>query len=147
MNRGRSVILLLVWGLVFLWMSIIHCMWEQIVMGSFIGLPNLFDRICMLFLDLAGGQNAVFIAFFGLGLLVSHAFARHGMHGMENGRHSIFLCMLFAVSEEFYQLLIPGHGFSIVELTANGLAIMVGISLYSLTVFLGRQVGRQAQED
>lgn len=147
MSRGRSFVLVFVWSLVFLWISVIHCMWEQIGMGSFVGIPNLFDRLCMLFVQLVGEANAVFAAFGILGMLVSHAFARHGMHGAENGRHSIFLCMLFAVSEEVYQLLVPGHGFSLVELTAYGIAAMMGVFLYSLLTFLGRRIQYKNQAD
>ncbi len=147
MSRGRSLVLVFVWSLVFLWIGVIHCMWEQIGMGSFVGIPNLFDRLCIMFVGVAGKQNAVFAAFGILGLLVSHAFARHGMHGAENGKHSIFLCMLFAVSEEVYQLLVPGHGFSLVELTAYGITAMAGVFLYSLMTFLGRQIHNKNQVD
>lgn len=147
MSRGRSLVLILVWSLVFLWISVIHCMWEQIGMGSFVGIPNLFDRLCMLFVQLVGEANAVFAAFGILGMLVSHAFARHGMHGAENGRHSIFLCMLFAVSEEVYQLLVPGHGFSLVELTAYGIAALTGIFLYSIMTFFGRRIQYKNQTE
>lgn len=141
MGRGRSIIIWVSWGLVFLWVAVIHCMWGQMVSGVACVVPNVFERICRVFLHVADSQHAVFSAFFVLGMLVSHAFARNGMYGKENWLHTVLVCIMFAISEEIYQLLIPGHSVSAVEVGVNGIAIVAGIMMYALLALARRQVG------
>lgn len=109
-------------------------------MGAAWVVPIFFERICMMFLSVVDTQNAVFLAFLVLGILVSHAFARNGMYGKENGRHTVLVCMLFAISEEIYQLLIPGHVVSVVGIAANGVAIVAGVMLFALLYLAHKQV-------
>lgn len=141
MSRGRNLILVIAWSMVFIWMSVIHTMWEYTAVETAWVVPNAFDRGCGVLMRAVGPGTAVTLAFMFLGVLVSHAFARYGMSGKENGHHTVLVCMLFAVSEEIYQLLIPGHVFSVVEVIANGAAILAGLTLYGLIHFVLKQVG------
>jgi len=141
MNRGRNLIIVVAWSIVFLWMSVIHTMWEYTAAETAWIVPNVIDQGCLAMVHAVGAGNVVIVAFLILGMLVSHAFARYGMNGNENGHHTILVCMLFAVSEEIYQVLIPGHFFSVVEVAANGAAIVAGLTLYGLIHFVFKQVG------
>jgi VanZ family protein len=75
-------------------------------------------------------KNAHLLAYLVLGMLVSHALARNGLHGPENVRHTLMICLLYAVSDEAHQMLVPGRGPSLVDVSIDGMGAMTGLAFY-----------------
>jgi VanZ family protein len=75
-------------------------------------------------------KEAHFFAYLILGLLVSHSFSRNGLHGIEKIRHTLVICLLYAVSDEAHQMLVPGRGPSLVDVSIDGMGAMAGLVFY-----------------
>lgn len=149
MSRGRFVIVLLSWCLVFLWMGVVHSLPEQMnlaEMTPYLTRLTVFDRLSAWFLSIVGRKFASIAAYGIMGLLVCHGFARFCLHGLENCRHTLMICLLFAVADEMHQLLLPGHGFSAGALLVDGFAVLLGLAVYQAAHVTGKRM-IQAREE
>ena len=68
-------------------------------------------------------KNAHFIAYFILGVLVVNGNKRVGL--------AFLICFLYAISDEFHQLFIPGRAGSIKDVLIDSGGAIVGILVYS----------------
>jgi VanZ family protein len=85
-------------------------------------------------------KNAHLFAYLILGFLVSHAFARNGLYGRENARHTLIICVLYALSDEVHQIMVPGRGPAFMDVMIDSLGVCIGLSLYYFMHFVGDRV-------
>ncbi len=139
-TKKRKVIIFVSWALVLLWMGVIYNLSAQPAVQS----AALSRGVTEVVLDAVEKvapstsmsaeslnhfirKEAHFFAYLILGLLVSHAFSRNGLHGIENARHTLIICLLYAVSDEAHQMLVPGRGPSLVDVSIDGLGALAGL--------------------
>lgn len=141
--RRKKIIIILSWTMVILWMGVIFGLSAQpaaesgaLSHGVTEMLVNFVKRmvpsadISVEGLHHFVRKNAHFFAYMILALLVSHAFSRHEMHGMENFWNTLLICVLYAVSDELHQLLVPGRGASVVDVMIDSMGVLAGLLLY-----------------
>ncbi len=77
-------------------------------------------------------KNAHFIAYLILGLLSMNAVGRSGWSGKKRLLAVIIICVLYAGSDEFHQLFVPGRSGQVSDVLIDSLGSAAGILLYSV---------------
>ena len=77
-----------------------------------------------------------FLAYFILGILISISFRRSKLHIIRNLMIALFLCILFAISDEVHQMFVAGRGPRISDIYIDSVGAMAGITVYLLAVKL-----------
>ena len=77
-----------------------------------------------------------FLAYFILGILISISFRRRRLHIIRNLMIALFLCILFAISDEVHQIFVPGRSPGIRDIFIDSVGAMAGITVYLLAVKL-----------
>lgn len=135
------------WFPVILWMSIIFFLSSQVAdessqlsSGITAFVMNLMEKIIpktifdLEFLHFLVRKNAHFIAYLILGLLSLRAFKREGLTGVPLFSLSLLICVLYASSDEYHQLFVPGRSCQLRDVlidsagATTGLLIVKGIS-------------------
>lgn len=112
-SRNRKIIIFISWVMALVWMGVIFSLSAQPAVES-VSLSRGLTQFVVETVEkevLSSGlnvdnldhfiwKNAHFFAYFVLGILVSHVFSRHGLHGRKNIRNTALLCLLYAVSDE-----------------------------------------------
>lgn len=124
------------WILVVLWMSIIFYLSHQPATSSNKLSSGITEWIIMtierivpnLNFDLRNlnhiiRKNAHFIAYLILGVLV--------VNGNKHTRLAFLICVLYAISDEFHQLFVPGRAGQIKDVFIDSVGAFVGIIVYS----------------
>jgi VanZ family protein len=77
-------------------------------------------------------KSAHFIAYLILGFFVSHAMKNETSAAFIWKRRgaSLFLCVAYAISDEFHQLFVPGRGPLLKDVLIDGSGAALGIILY-----------------
>ena len=77
-------------------------------------------------------KSAHFIAYLILGFLVSHAMKREAYTAIawKRGGASLLFCVVYAISDEFHQLFVPGRGPLLKDVLIDGSGAAIGIILY-----------------
>ena len=77
-------------------------------------------------------KSAHFIAYLILGFLVSHAMQNEASTGSVWKRRgaSLLFCVVYAISDEFHQLFVPGRGPLVKDVLIDGSGAALGIMLY-----------------
>lgn len=139
-TKKKKFSIFISWALVFLWMGVIFSLSAQVATDSN-GLSRGVTEVVLDAVEKVAPSTSVsveslnhfirkeahFFAYLILGLLVSHAFSRHGLHGAENARHTLVICLLYAVSDEAHQILVPGRGPSLVDVFIDGMGAVIGL--------------------
>lgn len=74
-------------------------------------------------------KSAHFFAYFILGILVVNAFR---VYNFKYAAYSLFICVLYAISDEVHQLFIPGRSGELRDVLIDGTGAFVGIGVYFL---------------
>ncbi|MGI6308223.1 MAG: VanZ family protein [Dethiobacteria bacterium] len=80
-------------------------------------------------------KNAHFLAYLILGILVSNALRRSGIHGYRCIILALGICVLYAISDEVHQLFVPGRGGQVQDIIIDSAGACVGIGLYWARIF------------
>lgn len=80
-------------------------------------------------------KNAHFFAYLVLGVLVMNALNRSGVRGAKKILLALIFCVLYAISDEFHQLFVPGRGAQVKDVLIDSAGAVVGIGLYWLINF------------
>ena len=75
-------------------------------------------------------KNAHFFLYLVFSFLVMNALRRSGMHGYRMIGLSLFVCVLYAISDEVHQLFVPGRGALVKDVLIDSAGAIVGIGLY-----------------
>ncbi|WP_054711943.1 VanZ family protein [Bacillus sp. JCM 19041] len=132
------------WTFVLLWMALIFYLSHQPgdesaslsggVMEFALGLVNSF----MPGINLADVEwvhtfirkGAHFGAYFILGILVVNAVGRSGLRGRNRIFLAISICVVYAISDEFHQLFIPGRSGQVSDVLIDSLGTCAGIFFF-----------------
>ena len=92
-------------------------------------------------------KSAHFIAYLILGFLVSHAMKSevYTATAWKRGGASLLFCVVYAISDEFHQLFVPGRGPLLKDVLIDGSGAAIGIILY-MSVRKLWACGRNRQE-
>lgn len=74
-------------------------------------------------------KNAHFFVYLILGVLVFRALRKSGVRGYRGGLAALAICALYAMSDEFHQLFIPGRSGEIRDVLIDSTGAFVGIGL------------------
>jgi VanZ family protein len=77
-------------------------------------------------------KNAHFIAYLVLGLLVINAMRCSGFCGYKSVFLALFLCVIYAISDEIHQLYVPGRGCQVKDIIIDSTGAAAGIFLYMI---------------
>lgn len=151
--KSRRIIIFIAWSLVLLWMGVIYSLSAQVATDSNAlshGVTEVVVEAVQTVVPSAElnvdtfnhliRKNAHLFAYLILGMLVSHAFARNGLHGRENARHTLIICILYALSDEVHQMMVPGRGPAFMDVMIDSLGVCIGLMVYYLMCFRGRRV-------
>jgi VanZ family protein len=65
-----------------------------------------------------------------LGVLVMNAFIMSGVRGYKAFVFSFIFCILYAVTDEIHQLVVPGRGTEVADILIDSIGALIGIGLY-----------------
>ena len=85
-------------------------------------------------------KNAHFFAYLILGILVMNVFRRSGMKINKGVILSLAFCILYAMSDEFHQLFVPGRGAQVKDVLLDSAGAVVGIGVYLVVKFIVNKV-------
>ena len=152
-SRGRTIIIFIAWSLVLLWMGVIYGLSAQVAVESNAlshGVTEIVVETVQavvpsveLSVDTLNHlvrKNAHLFAYLVLGMLVSHAFARNGLHGSENAKYTIRICVLYALSDEVHQMMVPGRGPAFMDVMIDSLGVCIGLSIYYFMRLAGKRI-------
>lgn len=80
-------------------------------------------------------KNAHFMEYLILGVLTINALRKSGMTGRKAIIAALLICVLYASSDEFHQLFVPGRAGRITDVLIDSSGALTGILLYSLKFF------------
>ncbi|BES66455.1 VanZ family protein [Gottschalkiaceae bacterium SANA] len=159
LTRSRTIIIVIAWSLVLLWMGVIYSLSSQVAVESNAlshGVTEVIVEAVQTVVPSAEfdvddfnhliRKNAHLLAYLILGFLVSHAFARNGLHGRENARHTLIICVLYALSDEMHQMMVPGRGPALMDVMIDSLGVCIGLSLYYFIHVARKRVRRKIIE-
>lgn len=82
-------------------------------------------------------KNAHFFIYFFLGIIVFLALTKSGVKKFHRIWIALLLCIIYAISDEFHQLFVPGRGGQVKDILIDSLGATFGVSLaamiYSIT--------------
>lgn len=142
----KRLILILTWTCTLIWMGIIFYLSSQpatqsahlstgvknnllSVLTNFIpGIDNLELRS----LDFYIRKNAHFIAYFILGTMMLFALVQSEIRKSAN--LALLICLLYAVSDEFHQLFVPGRSGQVRDVLIDGAGAVLGVLIATVVV-------------
>lgn len=75
-------------------------------------------------------KNAHFFAYLVLGILVANGLRNNGLSGYKGFILALFICVLYAISDEIHQLYVPGRGGQVKDVILDSGGALVGILGY-----------------
>ncbi|OLO38071.1 VanZ family protein [Alkalihalophilus pseudofirmus] len=84
-------------------------------------------------------KNAHFFAYMILGMLTLNALRRSGVVGYRSMGWTLFICILYAISDEVHQLFVPGRSGEVRDVLIDTAGAIVGIGMYWLVAKLMRR--------
>lgn len=79
--------------------------------------------------------------YFVLGILVTNSFMRSGLRGIKAYAFSLMFSILYAISDELHQLLVPGRGGQTMDVIIDSCGAFIGIGLYNVADRIVRKYG------
>ncbi len=83
-------------------------------------------------------KNAHFFAYLVLGILVVNGLRSCNVNGYKGFILALLICVLYAISDEIYQLYVPGRGGQVKDVILDSAGALVGIGMYVKLKFLQR---------
>lgn len=77
-------------------------------------------------------KNAHFFAYLVLGVLVVNALRFSGIIGYRAMALGLFICVIYAISDEVHQIFVPGRGCQVKDVIIDSAGAFVGILSYNL---------------
>lgn len=125
------------WGLLITWMLFIFCMssFNGVMSGNQSGsiavlIYNLFDISDTEKVSFIIRKCAHVSEFFILGILVINLISKYNVK--YSYLISFIVCVLYASSDEFHQLFVPGRVGSITDIFIDMIGVVLGLSIYCL---------------
>lgn len=144
---------LLAWGLVLIWMVLIFLLSAQPanqsdemskrvaeVVRERVEQVNPNTNLNLGRLNYLVRKNAHFFAYFILGILVIHAVSHGRPLGAGKIGLTLLICVLYAISDEFHQLFVPGRAGQVKDVLIDSAGSLTGVGLY---YFLGFLMGKK----
>lgn len=75
-------------------------------------------------------KNAHFIIYLALGVLLIHSLRLSGVRGYKRSGLALFICVLYAMTDEVHQLFVPGRGGQVKDVLIDSAGAFVGIGMY-----------------
>lgn len=88
-------------------------------------------------------KGAHFFAYFTLGILVLHAITLRHKMTLRYFMISLVICVLYAMSDEFHQLFIPGRSGEVRDVLIDSAGSVIGLSVYVSVVNLWKRLSRK----
>lgn len=86
-------------------------------------------------------KNAHFFIFLVLGVLVMRSLRLSGIDRYKAGGLALFICILYAISDELHQLFVSGRGAQVRDVLIDSAGAFVGILVYVVVLFRNRVDG------
>lgn len=138
-NRCAKI---LCWIVLFLWLGFIFYMSAQPVYKSNSLSRNMAEKIVKIAkkffpymnINISGFNHylrkiAHFFCYMVLGILVVKVLDMMGMKGRDKIIIALLLCVLYAISDEYHQLYVPGRGAQVKDIIIDSVGAIVGIGL------------------
>ena len=77
-------------------------------------------------------KNAHFFLYLVLGILAMNILKISGVNANKRIAVALLFCILYAISDEFHQLFVPGRGAQVKDVLIDSAGAVVGIIIYSL---------------
>ena len=151
MNKKR-VAIVFSYMVVFLWMAVIFYLSGQVAAdsknlstGITQWIMNIVDEVVWFSIDIESfhhiiRKNAHFIAYLLLGVALIHAMKRSGVYGFRGYAIALFICIVYAISDEIHQLFVPGRSGELRDVFIDSTGAIIGISVF---LGLGKMVKRK----
>ncbi len=137
------------WLMVLIWMAVIFKLSSQSgqqsnglsmgvtgIVGKVLAKVTFKAHVDMSKFNHMARKYAHFFTYLVLGILVMNAIRRSGIVGSVMLIVSIGICILYAISDEVHQLFVPGRGAQVRDVLIDSAGASVGISIYSLIVWV-----------
>lgn len=157
LKSRKTIIIIISWAAVLLWMLLIFRLSSQVAEQSnqlSKGVTKIIveavekvtpeKRVDIDIINHFVRKNAHFFAYLTLGLLVLNAIKRsgkkeRGLSGSTTALVKAFgICVLYAVSDEVHQLFVPGRGGQLKDVLIDSSGSFVGIVLFMLIAIIRR---------
>lgn len=139
----KQIILLISWTAVIFWLVLIFYLSAQPVAKS----DGLSKKVTRVVVETAEKvvpranfnlsrmnhlvrKNAHFFSYLILGILMINAMRRSGVDGPKAFIFSYLFCVLYAISDEFHQLFVPGRGAQGKDVIIDSAGALLGIGMY-----------------
>ncbi|SER69208.1 VanZ family protein [Psychrobacillus sp. OK032] len=86
-------------------------------------------------------KNAHFLIYLVLGVLLIHSLRLRGVGRFKGMGLALFICVLYAISDEVHQLFVPGRGAQVRDVLIDSAGAFVGIGVYGAILFRTRMDG------
>lgn len=80
-------------------------------------------------------KNAHFFIYLVLGVLLIHSLLLSGVDGYKGIGLALFICVLYAISDEVHQLFVFGRGAQVKDVFIDSVGAFVGIGVYAVILF------------
>ncbi len=145
MSVNQKIQSLIPWILVFVWMFLIFNMSAQPATQSNSLSTEVTEKLTELLNEITPGvdmnmeqlnhivrKNAHFFAYLILAILVRNALKKGKISEGKNLLLAIGLCVVYAASDEFHQIFVPGRGPQVKDVFIDSAGAVVGIGIYQL---------------
>jgi VanZ family protein len=142
----------LAWAAVVFWMAVIFGLSSQVAEQSdqlSMGITEIITQVVekaipakdieITSLNRFIRKNAHFIAYLVLGMLVINAMRCGGFSGYKSTLLALFLCIIYAISDEIHQLFVPGRGCQVIDVMIDSAGSASGIFLYMICAGLKKR--------
>ena len=89
-------------------------------------------------------KNAHFLYYLILGILAVNALKINGVHGYRGILLALFICILYAISDEVHQIFVPGRSGEIRDVIIDSSGSGTGILAYLVMSRLAKRMNRKA---
>ena len=86
-------------------------------------------------------KYAHFLIYLVLGVLLIHSLRLRGVGRYKGMGLALFICVLYAISDEVHQLFVPGRGAQLRDVLIDSAGAFVGIGVYMATLFRTHEDG------
>ncbi len=144
------------WVIVVIWMTVIFCLShqpaaesKQLSTGITEIIIQIFERIAPnMELDISDLNHVVrksahFFAYLILGILILKALMASGNIGYRSIALAFGKCVIYAISDEFHQLFIPGRSGEVRDVFIDTTGASVGIFMYMVVVKVAKWASRE----
>ncbi|BEP30309.1 VanZ family protein [Helicovermis profundi] len=155
MNKKSKIYIIISWTLVLLWMGVIFAFSSQLATDSGHLSNGITKFIIGIIKKILPGDSfdirlfehyvrklAHFTVYFVLGIFTMNAFSTIKIKGKKQIVYVLVLCALYALTDEFHQIFVPGRGPAIKDVLIDtggaGFGILVYIIIYKIMILKAR---------